>query len=198
MSFNPDKIPVWLHRTPEQQAADTALQDRLRQAQGPGRRPNPTEARLIQAAAIKRSAEAQLNNLRLDPDAKLLHIETAEAQLAEALAMEGRYVEAAELHPDLEHAERFQRIAEAIDRDDDAPTCECKVKPEVNELTGKPVIITGEHISEMVFSKKHGRMTPLLVCSGCGGMQVKPTAPQHLQERLDRARQEHTNAKRKI
>lgn len=198
MTWSQDKIPRWLRRTPEQQAADQKLQDDLRSAQGPGMRPNPTERHLLRAAAVRLSAEAQLQQLTLDPNPNPVHIEAAEAQLAEALAMEGRYTEAAELHPKQEHADRFAAIAQAIDRDDDEPTCQCKVKTGQNEVLGQPVIITGEHISEMVFSQKHQRMMPLLVCShsGCGGMNVKP-APQHLIERIERVRQEHNAAKGK-
>lgn len=192
-NFDPEKIPIWLRRTPAQQAADQKLQDELRAAQGPGARPNPTEQHLLRAAAVRRSAEAQLQQLSQDPDADPLHVQTARAQLAEALAMQGHFAEAAEIHPDEQHSKRYRRIIRAIDKDDNAPTCNCKVTQE-NDANGKQVLVTGEHISEMVFSPKHNRMMPLLSCSRCGGMNVKP-APQHLIARIQRVRQEHNAAK---
>lgn len=190
------KIPVWLRRTPEQQQADQALQDQLRSAQGPGRRPNPTEAHLIRAAAVKRAAEAELHQLRVDENPDPRHIEGAEARLAEALAAEGRYAEAAELHPSEAHAERFQKIAEAIDRDDNAPRCECEVQQTIDPATGQPVVLTTEIISEMVFSPRQGKLLPLVKCVSCGLENVKP-APEHLQARLDAVRQQHTAEKEK-
>jgi hypothetical protein len=194
--FDPNKIPIWLRRTPEQQAGDRAYQDELRSAQGPGMRPNPTEQHLLRAAAVRRSAEAQLRQLRLDKNPDPVHVEAAEAQLAEALAMQGHYAEAAELHPEPEHAERYAAIAAAIDRPDDAPTCNCKVESANNEILGQPVIITGEHVSEMVFSPKHRRMMPLVACANCPGMNVKP-APEHLTNRLRQTEQSHREEKQR-
>src|SRR5690349_13491537 len=125
MTFDPDKIPKWLRRTPEQQAQDDAYQERLRTAKGPHARPTPTEAHLLRAAAVRLSAEAQLEHLINQPDPKAEHIETALAQLAEAVAMQGDFAAAAELHPVTEHAARYQAIAEAIERDDNEPPCDC-------------------------------------------------------------------------
>jgi hypothetical protein len=197
MPWDPNKIPIWLRRTPAQQAADRAYQDLLRSAQGPGMRPNPTEQRLLRAAAVKRSASAQLEELQRDRNPNPAHIETAQAQLADALAMEGQYAEAAALHPKPEHAARFRKIAHAIDRPDDEPTCHCTGEAQTDPGTGETHVITGEHISEMVFSPKHGRMMPLVACARCGGMNVKP-APQHLEERIRAVRQQHTAARDKL
>lgn len=194
MPFDSNNIPIWLRRTPEQQAADQKLQDDLRSAQGPGARPNPTEQHLLRAAAVRRSAEAQLQQLLQDPNADPIHIQTAEAQLAEALAMQGHFVDAAAIHPDEQHRKRYQRIIRAIDKDDNAPTCKCKATHEKDPTSGNQVLVTGEHISEMVFSPKHESLMPLLACSKCQGMNVKP-APQHLITRIQRVRQEHNAAK---
>lgn len=188
--FDASKIPIWLRRTPAQQEQDRALQDSLRSAQGPGRRPNPTEAHLIRAAAVKRAAEAELRQLRRDRSPDPRHLEGASARFAEALAAEGRYAEAAEIHPNAPHAERFQQIAEAIERDDDAPRCECEAKQERDPATGQTVVLASEIISEMVFSPKHNKLMPLVLCTACGDMNVK-AAPAHLEERIRKVQEAH-------
>nr|AUN37438.1 hypothetical protein [uncultured bacterium] len=86
MTWTPDKIPIWLRRTPEQQEKDRAYQDQLRTAQGPGRRPSPTERHLLRASAVRISAEAHLTHLQSDPHAAPEHIRQAAGQLAEAMA----------------------------------------------------------------------------------------------------------------
>lgn len=192
-NFDPEKIPIWLRRTPEQLAQDRAYQDQLRQAQGPGRRANPLEQRLIRAAAIKRSTTAQLEHLRRRRNPNPLHIETAQAQLAEALAMEGNYADAAALHPDPPHAERFQMIAEAIERDDEAH-CECPIEQKIDPGTNQPVMMAPNRIDEFVVSHKHNRrLMPLVICQ-CGDANVK-AAPTHLQDRLRRIGEKFREAK---
>lgn len=191
MAFDPEKIPVWLRRTPEQQAQDAALQDRLRQASGPGIRPNPTERYLLRAAAVERSAQAHLDHLHIRPHVDLKHVKAASAQLAEAWAMQGRFSEAAELHPNPERSQRFQRIAEAIERPDDDPGCKCPVERQADPAqNGRMVTITPNNITEIVYSPKHRRLMPLVECR-CGDANVK-AAPSHLQERLSKFRGKET------
>lgn len=193
MPFDDSKIPIWLRRTPEQQAADRAYQDRLRSAQGPGRRPNPNERQLIQAAAVKRAASAELEHLRLDPEPDTFHIAHAEARMAEGFALEGNFAAAAELHPDTEHTARFEAIAAAVERDD-GERCDCPIETITDPATGQPVTITPDTIEEMVFSQKHGRLMPLVRCSRCGDLNVKQ-APEHLERRISAVRQQHNEAK---
>lgn len=191
MTFDPEKIPIWLRRNEEQQAQDRAFQDKLRSARGPGIRPNRIEAHLLRADAVARSATAQLEELRHSPNPDPLHVSTAEAQLAEALAAQGRFSEAAEIHPQPEQAERLAAIAEAVDRDDADEPCHCEVK--IHE--GRP--ISPEIVSEMVFSAKHQKLMPLVVCTACGDMNVKP-APIHLETRIQGIRDAHAEARRQI
>lgn len=196
MPFDDSKIPIWLRRTPEQQAADQAYQEQLRSAQGPGRRPNPLERQLIQAAAIKRAAAAELEQLRIDPEPDSHHLAHAEARMAEALAMEGNFPAAAELHPDPEHTARFEAIAAAIERDDNE-RCNCPIQTATDPVTGQPITIYPDVIEEMVLSPKHGnKLVPVVRCTACGDLNVKETAPQHLIERLDAVRQQHNAARR--
>jgi hypothetical protein len=194
MSFDPEKIPVWLRRTSEQQAQDVAYQKRLRQAQGPGRRPSRTEAHLLRAEAVRRSAEAQLEHLRRQPDPAPEHVATAAAQLAEALAAQGHFSDAATLHPQSEQAKRYQAIASAIERDDTEPPCPCPADNRTDEASGRPILLPTENITEMVFSLRHNRLMPVVQCLHCGDMNVKP-APAHLEERARRVHEEHQKAK---
>ncbi len=193
-NFDASKIPIWLRRTPAQQADDRALQERLRTAQGPGRRQTPTEAHLIRAAAVKRAAEAELEQLNRDENPNPLHIENALKQLADAVAAEGNFIQASEMHPDPVQAERYQKIAEAIERDDGDPGCNCEAKQGNDPATGQNVVMTPEIISELVFSPKHDKLMPLVLCAACGDMNVK-AAPAHLEER-QRAIQEAHRAER--
>lgn len=183
MSFDFNKIPIWLRRTPEQKAKDDALQETLRSAYGPGVHPNPTERHLMRAAAVARSAQAHLEHLRHRPNTHPEQVSAASAQLAEAWAMQGKYSEAADLHPSPDHAERFRAIAAAIERPDDDAGCNCKIERAQDPARGnKQMTISPSHISEIVFSPKHGKLMPLVVCK-CGDMNVK-AAPAHLQARL--------------
>lgn len=195
MTFDPEKIPIWLRRTPEQQTEDAALQHRLRQAQGPGRRPNPIEARLLRADAIKRSTRAQLQHLYSQPEANPLHVRTAEAQMAEALAMEGNYQSAAVLHPDDEQSARFEAIAEAIERDDDG-RCNCPVTSAHDATSNRTITLPPDTIEEMVFSQKHKKIMPLVRCTRCGDLNVK-TAPAQLDERIRRVHENQAAERRK-
>lgn len=179
MPWSPEKIPVYLRRTPEQQAADDALQARLKSAYGPGVRPNPTERHLMRARAVELSARAQLEHAQTDPHAKELHVTTARAQLAEARADQGYYLEAAEIHPDEQHCQRYRQIAEAIDRPDDD---ECGCQPERIQTVkeGKPVTVTihAENVDAMVFDPRTRRLQGLHRCR-CGAMNVKAIGPEH-------------------
>lgn len=185
MTWDASKIPRWLRRTPEQQKADDALQARLRSAYGPGIRPTSTERHLMRARAVELSARAQLEHAQTDPHAKELHIVSARAQLAEARAAQGHFTEAAEIHPDERHCKRYTAIAAAVERPDDE-TCDCPAETRVpHPADGKTITIQNQNVDEIVFSRKHNRLMPLIACTDrdCGHMNVRP-APQALQRRL--------------
>ena len=183
MTWSPDKIPIWLRRTPEQQASDDALQLRLKTAYGPGSRPNPTERHLMRARAVELSARAQLNHLKDLPDADPKQVETASAQLAEARAAQGHYVEASKIHPSPEHAARFSAIAAAVLRPDD-DACGCQDERAIHSVTGKQVVIPVENIDEMVFDPRYGKLLPLVVCRACGHANVTPKLSVSLEKRM--------------
>lgn len=184
MPWDPSKIPIWLRRTPEQQAADDALQARLKSAYGPGIHPSADERHLMRAVAVELSARAQLEHLDTMRSPDPLHVEVARAQLAEARADQGHFTEAAGIHPDPEQCARYEAIAAAIERPDDD---ECGCEPETAQTVreGKPVTVTihPENIDLMVFDLRHHKLMPLHRCQ-CGALNVKP-ANQRLQKRLD-------------
>lgn len=181
MIWDPEKIPVWLRRTPEQQAADQALQARLKQAYGPGVHPSPTERHLMRADMVERSAKAHLEHLST-VDAPDHQLYTAKGQLAEAWAMKGQFREAAELHPSKEHSDHFNAIADAIERDD-SESCECIPETVRHPVDGKVITLDPTHIEQMVFSGKHRRLMPVVKCP-CGFRNVTH-APAHVQRRID-------------
>lgn len=194
MPFDPEKIPKWLRRTPEQKAQDVALQERLKNAMGPGARPNPTERRLIQAQATWTAASAQFEHLSQleNPDPEQLR--STQAQMAEALAMQGNYGEAAELHPDPEHATRLRAIDNAVNRDDNDPSCDCPIEQKHSGKSNQTIALPNENVVEMIYSTKHRKMMPLVVCRHCGDMNVKP-ATEAQDTRLRQFHSEHQKAK---
>lgn len=188
MPWSPDKIPKWLRRTPEQQTADVALQERLKSAYGPGIHPSATERHLMRAVAVERSARAQLEHLETLPNPNSLHVTTARAQLAEARADQGHYLEAAEIHPDEQHCERYRAIAAAIERPDN-DECDCQPQQVKTVRDGQPVTVTipHENVDEMVMDPRSNKLMPLHRCTHCGEMNVKPARPEH-QKRIDASR----------
>ena len=178
---NESKLPVWLRRTPAQQAADKALQAQMRQVYGRVHL-SPTEKHLMRADMTERSARAQLEHLSSLDDPSEHQLNAAKGQLAEAWAMKGMYREAAELHPSQLHAERLLAIAEAIEQDDDE-TCACQPEKVMNPSTQRTTVLHNENVDEIVYSSKHGRLMPLIRCR-CGLLNVKH-APAELQRRIE-------------
>lgn len=195
MTWTPDKIPVWLRRTPEQQAKDDAYQQELRQAMGPGRRPSPTERHLIRAQAVRISAEAHLNHLTTMEDPDPTHIENALGQLAEAVADQGYFTDAAKIHPNPARQEQYAAIAAAVERDDDDPPCNCPIEHKLDQQTNRQVLEPIQIVQKMVYSQKHRKLMPLIKCVKCGDMNVRP-ATEALADRMRKAAQAHQEAKR--
>lgn len=96
-----------------------------------------------------------------------------QARLAEAYAQTGRYDLAASVDPRPAHRDEWQSIMEAVLRDDDE-ICKCAPGREVVELE--------------VFSVKHGKVMPLIKCSGCTLRNVKVMPRELAQQRAHRAK----------
>lgn len=148
-------LPKWLNRSDAELAEEARVQDERRAG---NTRAHLTDAeRLVSRGALLEQA-ARGNLAAGSPDAM--------AQLAEALAMQGRYGEAAEHHPDPETANYYRRIVDAIERDDDE-RCGC-ADTETEELT-----ITPRFNAKTIYSQKHRNAVALIQCVKCGDLNAR-------------------------
>lgn len=148
-------FPKWLERTPDELKEEARVQELRRASFGRGHL-TPEELLIGRGALLEETARG---NLAAGDK------EVSKGQLAEGLAMQGRFAEAATTHPEKHARKQFRRIAKAIDRSD-ADKCHCgDIKGEVD---GVEVSITPRFVEREVFSKKHGKVVPVIVCVKCG------------------------------
>lgn len=99
-------------------------------------------------------------------------------RLAEGLEMQGRFQEAAGVHPHAREQARLLKIEEAIEKDD-AEVCDCP--PTVANLDGQEVEIQPYFEIKKIFSRKHRDVVSLVGCSKCGEpVNATPTPPEQL------------------
>ena len=148
-------LPKWLQRTDAELAEEATTQAERRAGHS---RAHLTDAeRLVSRGALLE--ETARGNLAAGMDAS--------AQLAEALAMQGRYGEAAEIHPNKMVRADYRRIIDAIHLDDDEK-CNCP-DTETEDLT-----ITPRFNERTVFSQRHGTAVALITCVKCGHTNARP------------------------
>lgn len=99
---------------------------------------------------------------------KVAHLVIARKRLAEALAQQGRYNEAAEVEPDKEQARVYLELWMAVWREDDE-TCPC------TPFIDGDVSLTHDHVAQDVISAKHdNKLMPAIRCNCCGFINVRP------------------------
>lgn len=156
-------LPKYLQKTDAEIATEAEVQEQ--------RRAGFTRAHLTEAEAlVSRGAlleQTARGNLAAGTDAT--------PQLAEALAMQGRYREAAEHHPDAKMKQHYQQIDAAIELDDDA-RCNCP-DTETEDLT-----ITPRYNVQTIFSAKHGGTVALVKCVKCGHLNARPARSRLLNQ----------------
>lgn len=104
--------------------------------------------------------------------------------LAENLAAQGRFGEAADVAAHEDQQREYLELAAAVQRPDDewcGPECEAF-------FANDPTRLTREDIVAEVFSIKHGRVLPAVKCHYCHSLNVKPAPAEHLRLRGMRAR----------
>jgi hypothetical protein len=111
------------------------------------------------------------NNLRAKGGATQEMLDEEKAKLAEAIAKQGRYLEAAEHHPSKRMAAHYRALAEAIERDDDE---ECKCPPQKATLAGQEIEVDTHNASEIIYSPKHGQGVAVERCTSCGFVNARP------------------------
>lgn len=161
------RFPAWLEA---RAAEDDANQDRLRDGLTRAKA-SPEEARLVRARVLEQVALCGLESL--PKRGAKVERRKLKAELAYALSMQGRYVEAAYIMPDLQTKKRFRDIQKAIARDDDEH-CDCAC--ERVEIDGRSLEIPNENVVEEIYSEKHGEMVYLTRCISCGDVFARPLA----------------------
>lgn len=94
--------------------------------------------------------------------------------LAEALAMQGRYQEAAEVAVNEVLKRELAEKAAAVDAPDE--DCKCDNFKDVGKYS-----IPNQYIESYGYSAKHGKDMPFVRCTVCGTLNVKPS-PDYLEE----------------
>jgi hypothetical protein len=161
------KLPKWLERTEAQIAAEAETQAQ--------RRAGFTRAKLTEAerlisrgALLEQTARNSLAVAHKHKNKERLAIE--KGHLAEALAMQGRYDEAAKLHPDKTRTAYFRSIVKAIHLDD-AKKCQCKDTEA--EIDGVTIALTPRFAARRIYSLQHKKVVSLITCSKCGHMNAR-------------------------
>lgn len=151
------KFPVWLRGTPEDQAAEAQRQAALRASFS--RAKLTEEEQLIgRGHLLEETARGNIEAAADNAEVRQL----AEAHLAEALAMQGRYHEAAEASP--KRRQEYEAIGAALEMDD-SEKCDC---PDV--ATG----LTPRFERARIFSPIHGQVVSLVECQTCGHVNARP------------------------
>lgn len=90
--------------------------------------------------------------------------------LAEALALQGRYLEAAEIVEDDRLRSVYSEKHRAVERDDD--DCACDSFKE----TGQYLLPT-QYVESYGYSDKHGKDMPFIRCTACGELNAMSLLP---------------------
>jgi Zn ribbon nucleic-acid-binding protein len=162
-------FPVWLAGTPAEQEAEASRQALLAAS---FTRAKQTEAeRLIGRGALLEQTARQNFEQSFGVKGKEEERKLAKAQIAEALAMQGRYAEASELHPDTQRRADFRAIGRAVEMPDEEK-CGCAdSKLRVNDVE---LSVTPRFERQRIFSPVHNDVISLVECSRCGHRNARP------------------------
>lgn len=152
-------LPDFLTRTKEQKEAERARQDELRRKFNSKLRLTPAENERARALVMEKEIRARRKTKERD------------AQLADNLAKQGRFDEAAEAHPDLEMKDYYRSVWEAVWSDDE-DLCDCRQPKAIHQ--GKQVLLQKfQHVRD-IYSLRENQEVPLLRCLVCGDMNARP------------------------
>lgn len=182
--------PEMLKRSDDDQAA------LARRAASPYDSMSPQEYYRATSVKIAEELRDTIENLKkqagsvlIGGDGDLAEIQAAIIALshkrAERLAAVGRYDLAREIEPNEQYRKEYERILDAIWRDDDE-TCECDVHRGSGSHTG---IAVSQRVAALdVYSMKHGRMVSLMKCNHCGFLNAIDTPEDIIKMRAHRSR----------
>ena len=191
MDLMPKKFlfDVWLQGTKAQQKAEAERQDLARAS---FTRANLSEAeRMVGRGKLLEATALENVELAIDDETRAL----AEAQLADALAMQGRFPEAATVHPDKERKTYFEKIVAALTVDD-GDRCAC---PDTESKIGtQDIAVTPRFERDRVFSPIHNEVVSLVECSKCGDLNARPLVSRLLISKDAIAQNQAPGARRAI
>lgn len=168
--------PIWLTGTAEGQAAEVQRQE-LALASHSRARLSEAERLIGRGQLLETTARQNLSDAKgRDKDARIL----AQSQLADALGMQGRYTDAAKLHPDKHRRKYFRDLVRAIEKPD-AEKCRCKDKH--IEIDKQPVELTPRLERARIFSPVHGEIVSVVECLKCGHKNARPLRSRLLKHR---------------
>lgn len=156
-------FPHWLVGTPEERAAED---ERQRLTRASFTRARLTEAERLLGRGRLLEITARQNLARAGE-----HDQLPKSQLADALAMQGRYVEAAEIHPDETRKAYFEKLVQALEMDD-SEKCECP--DDTTEMNGVSLALTPRFEERKIFSPIHNDVVSLVRCATCGHLNARP------------------------
>lgn len=167
-------------RTPEQKEQDAETQKLLRASHT---RAHLTDAERVVSRGVILEAIARENirameavrasglNRSSQGGATLEMLAEEKTRLAHALQLQGKYVEAADVHPQLTRATELRKVQEAIDRPDSE---KCRCTPDRILLNGVEVEVPCEYVEREIYSPRHKQMLQLVRCKKCPDLNTRP------------------------
>ncbi len=171
--------PIWLQGTKEQQKAESERQALALASFGRGHL-SEAERLVGRGALLEQTAAGNLELTEKNSQEEALAL----SQLADAKAMQGKYAEAAEIHPYPVRAQYFQKIVEAVEMPDEE---KCGCADTEARLGDTDIAVTPRFESARIFSPLHGEVVSLVECSSCGHQNARPLTSRLLKANAARA-----------
>jgi hypothetical protein len=177
------QFPVWLKGTSAEQKAEAERQA-LAMAAHSRAKLSDAERLVGRGQLLEQTARENLAlSKRRNRAARVL----AQNQLADALAMQGRYAEAAEMHTDRHRRKYFRDVKKALEKPDDE---KCGCPDRKAEVSGQQIAITPRYEVEKIYSPIHGELVSVVKCSKCEHLNARPLRSRLLQSQAAQERNE--------
>lgn len=167
-------------RTPQQKAEDDETQRLLRASHT---RAKLTDAERVVSRGVILEAIARENITRMeavraagrnrsaDGGATLEMLAEEKTRLAHALQLQGKYTDAADVHPLLTRATELRKVQEAIERPESE---KCNCAPDRILLNGVEQEVGCEFTVREIYSPRDRQMVALVGCKKCPDLNTRP------------------------
>jgi hypothetical protein len=176
------KLPPYLRKSKQEIEAERERQ-KLLAASFTRARSSPAERMLergVQMESIARAnvelMEAERRTGKRKGVATKAMIDEQRAMLAEGLALQGRFKEAAEVHPSKRKAKEFLDTHDAITRPDSM--CKCPRDEAADPLTGSELSVSPRRQLKEIYSEKQRGIVALMWCDKCKTLNARPLTGQ--------------------